>query len=672
MKSVSLVLIASACFLLNTPTWAQQKKATKTAPTAKIQTVPTPVASAMPWVFTFGKDTVYKAEFERLLSKNKKDKERPTEAEVREYLELYQNFKMKVNEAKLIQLDTLNSFKSELAGYRKQLANPYLTDKKVTDDLIKEAYERMKMEVNASHILINCAENASPKDTLAAYNKINALRNRILKGEVFDSVAAKSSEDPSAVRNNGNLGWFTSFQMIYPFETQAYSTPKGQVSMPFRTRFGYHILKVNDKREARGEVKVQHIMLQTGPSAGSDVLTEAKLKADSVYVKLMAGEKFETLVEQYSQDQGSKANGGNMNYFSSMSNYPEQFKETAFALNKGDVSKPFQTDYGFHIIKIIDKRGVAAFKDVEESIKTKVGRDSRAESSKLVVAQRIKRQNNYKEFAANLNEFNVSVDSTFLLSTWNPTEKQLMNNKPVMSLNDRKFTVADFAMFAKTRQEARPGESVVMVLNGLFKKFSDEKALEYEESMLEQKYPDFKNLMQEYHDGILLFDLTDKKVWTKAVNDTTGLEAFYNNNKQKYMWKDRVKYDTYTCLDAKVKKEAMKMAMAGKIGDEIKAKVNKKMVGSLVITETRSEKTENPTAEKLWDKKGVQDIPNENGSFKFYVVHGIVAPEPKALKDTRGVATSDYQNYLEKEWLKELKAKYLVTVNEQVVNSLFK
>ncbi|MES2778490.1 MAG: peptidylprolyl isomerase [Bacteroidota bacterium] len=665
MKSTSFLLVATTC--ISSMALAQKPVTKAVKPAAKPLVI---AAAPSPWVFTFGSDTVYKAEFERLLSKNKKDKERPTEADVREYLELYQNFKMKVKEAELMKLDSIASFKTELAGYRKQLANPYLTDKKASDGLIKEAYDRMKQEVNASHILINCAENASAKDTLVAYNKIMGLRNRIVKGESFDSIAAKNSDDPSAVKNFGNLGWFTSFQMIYPFETQAYNTPKGQLSMPFRTRFGYHILKVVDKRAARGEVKVSHIMLQTGPSATQDVIDMAKAKADTVYQKLMAGESFDKMVEQYSQDQGSKANGGVMNYFTGYSNYPEPFKEMAFSLNKGDISKPFKSDYGYHIINIIDKKGVPELKEVEESIKSKVGRDSRAESSKLVVAERIKKQNNYKEYTANLKEFIASVDTTFLQATWMPTEKQL-TTKPVMSIGSKMITVTDFAAYAKGNQEARPGESVQMILTGLFKKFSDEEALKYEEGLLEQKYPDFKNLMQEYHDGILLFDLTDKKVWTKAVSDSTGLDRFHSENKMKYMWKDRVKVYTYSCVDAKAKKEAMKMAAAGKSGEEIKAKVNKKLAGSLVITENKYEKTD-AQGEKYWDKKGVVDVPNESNLFKFYVVEGIVAPEPKALKEARGLVTSDYQNYLEKEWIKELRAKYPVSVNNPVVDSLFK
>lgn len=669
MKKICILFTALG--ILSTSAFAQTKKtANKTTPKPAAAPVAQTPPKPAPWVFTYGSDTVYKPEFERLLSKNKTSKDAPDEKAVREYLELYENFKMKVKEAKLKQLDTMQSFTTELSGYRNQLAKPYLSDKKVTDALINEAYDRMKWEVNASHILINCAENANPKDTLAAYNKILDLRKRYLKGERFDSLAAKYSEDPSAVKNFGSLGWFTSFHMIYPFESYAYHTPKGEVSMPFRTRFGYHILKVNDRRAARGEVKVAHIMVRTGPGASDEVMKEAKEKIDSAYMKLMKGESFDNMVEQYSQDDGSKANKGVMNWFGSFSNFPEEFKDIAFSLQKDEVSKPFKTSFGYHIIKVLDKRPLPEQKEIEESIKTKIARDSRAESSKVVVAQRIKKENNYKEYAANIKEVSALLDSNFLKGTWVYDDAKA-NNKPVVSFNKQEYTESELGRYLQMNQEAQPNGSIQMTFNKMFRRFSDDKALEYEESQLEVKYEDFRNLMQEYHDGILLFDLTDKMVWTKAVSDTAGLEKFHEANRNKYMWKERVKVLTYSALDEKAKKEAMKMATAGKSADEIKTKLNKKVGGTIVVTEQKAERGENPAMDKLWDKKGVVDIPNEGSSYKFYVVEGIVGPEPKSLKEARGMVTSDYQTYLEKEWIKSLRDKYPVTVNEETVKTLF-
>lgn len=666
------VLLFSAAGLIATAVQAQKTKPKTSKPAAK-PVVQAPVTAGNPWVFTYGTDTVYKNEFERLLTKNRNPKETPTEENVREYLELYQNFKMKVREAKLMQLDTFTSFKTELAGYRKQLANPYLTDKKVTDGLIKEAYEHMQTEVKASHILVTCSENAKPADTLAAYNKILALRNRIVKGEAFDSVAAKESQDPSAVSNYGNLGWFSAFDMIYDFEKMAYTTPKGQLSMPFRTRFGYHIIKVADKRAARGEVKVQHLMRTTGENATAETRSQQKQLTDSIWNMIKNGsQSFDDMVAQYSQDEGSKPNKGIMNWISSGSRFPEEFKEVAFNLEKGDVSAVFSTSYGYHIIKLVDKKPIPALKEIEESIKTKISRDSRAESTKSAVAQRIKKENNFTENTANFKAFASSCDSSMFMDGFELDESKY-GKKELFKLGNKSFNDLDFAKYlVNSHDYFQPGQSVYMMVSNIYKRYVEEKALGFEETQLEEKYEDFRNLMQEYHDGILLFDLTDKMVWGKAGIDTIGLEKFHEANKNKYMWKDRVRVLTYSCLDEKTKKAAMKMAAAGKTADEIKAKLAKKITGAVVVVEQKAEKGENVNLDKLYNAKGVVDIPNENGQFKFYYVVGIVGPEPKTLKEAKGLVTSDYQSYLEKEWIKSLRAKYPVTVNEEVIKTLFK
>jgi len=661
-----LVFIAFTGILLSAS--AQKKIATKKPEAKKIAA---PASKPNPWIFTYGKDTVYQQEFERLLTKNRKDKENPSKEEISEYLELYQNFKMKVKEAKLLQLDTFSGFKSELAGYRKQLANPYLTDKKVTEGLIKEAYERTKLEINASHILINCAENASPKDTLAAYNKILELRKRITKGETFEDVAKNHSEDPSASRNNGNLGWFSAFYMIYPFETQSYTTPKGQVSMPFRTKFGYHIVKVIERRPARGEVKVAHIMIQTQQNADETEIKIAQAKTDSIYKLIIGGESFEKMAKDHSSDMSSNQNGGVMNFFNSFSNFPENFKDIAFNTEKGEVTKPFRTDYGWHILKVLEKKPVPELAEMEESLKNKISRDSRSESSRLVVAQRIKKENKYLEYPLVVKEFTSLLDSNFNNGNWEPNYDKI-SDKVIVSINDKKWTMRDFANYVRTVQEPHKGESVDMIVLSIYKKYTDEKALEYEEVILETKYEDFKNLMQEYNDGIMLFDLTDKKVWTRAVTDTAGLEAFHQLNNTKYMWKERLMIHTVSCLDEKTKIAAMKMAKSGKSKEDIGAKFNKKLKGTVVFEMSKHEKGSNNKMDLLWSSKGVSDLPNENNTYKFIIVDGVVGPEPKTLKEAKGMVTSDYQNHLEKEWLKEMRSKYPVSLNQKAIDNLFK
>lgn len=664
MKKIASLALSFLVLSITNQTFAQKGKKAP-APTVKLA----PVAKPNPVVFIYGTDTVYQNEFERLLYKNKTSKDKLGEKEVREYLDLYINFKLKVKEAKVLKLDTNNNFVTELAGYRKQLSNPYLTDKKVTESLMQEAYQRMKTEINGSHILLFCNENASPADTLAAYNKLLDIRKRALKGENFDSLASKYSEDPSAKKMGAKLGWYTVFQMVYPFENQSYKTAKGDISMPFRTQFGYHILKINDKRPARGEVKLAHIMIRTPYDAAPEQIQDAQNKVDSIYNQIKNGENFGTLAEKYSQDEASSKNKGEMNWVASLSGYPDEFKDIAFSLNKDEVSKPFKTNFGFHIIKLIDKRPLGEFKDVQDVIKQKTNKDSRSESSKAAVIARVKKENNYKENLANLKAFTATIDSSFISATWNYDEAKVSTNN-LFTIGTASYTVKDFAAYLKANQQPLEKASVQMAAQHMFRTWADEKCLAYEESILDTKYEDFRNVMQEYNDGILLFDLTDKKVWSKAVSDTIGLEKFYEANKNTYRWKDRVSYSIYTCLNEKTKVDAVKMFSKGKTEAEVFAKLNKKVAGTISSKEVKSERSD-ATADKLWDKKGIVDIANAEGSFKFYFVHGVVNSEVKTLKEAKGIATSEYQNQLEKDWIKELRAKYNIVINEETVKGLF-
>lgn len=664
MKKIASIALSILVLSITNQTFAQKGKKSNTTAVKVI-----PITKPNSTIFVYGTDTVYQNEFERLLYKNKTNKDKLTEKEVREYLELYINFKLKVKEAKALQLDTNSNFKTELAGYRKQLANPYLTDKKVSETLMQEAYQRMKTEINGGHILLFCNENASPADTLAAYNKLIDLRKRALKGENFDSLASKYSEDPSAKKQGSKLGWFTVFQMVYPFENNAYKTEKNEISMPFRTQFGYHILKVNDKRNARGEVKLAHIMIRNQYEAAPEQVLDAQNKIDSIYGLIKHGESFEAMAEKFSQDEASNKNKGLMNWMASLSGYPEEFKEIAFSLNIGEVSKTFKTNFGFHIIKLIEKRPLGEFKDVQDIIKQKTNKDSRSESSKAAVVTRVKTENNYKENSANLKAFANTLDSSFINATWTYDEEKISTN-PLFTIGKATYTVKDFAAYLKANQQPLEKASIFMAVNHTFHNWANDKCLAYEESILGNKYEDFKNVMQEYNDGILLFDLTDKKVWSKAVSDTIGLEKFYENNKDNYKWKERVSYSIFTCLNEKTKNEAVKMFSKGKTQTEIFAKLNKKIAGAISSKEVKSERTD-ATADKLWDKKGIVDIANVENNFKFYLVNGVVNSETKTLKEAKGIATSEYQNQLEKDWIKELRGKYNITVNDDAVKGLF-
>lgn len=623
-------------------------------------------------LMTIGQDKVTVAEFETVYKKNNTKEATNDAKSLNDYVDLFVNFKLKVREAEELKLDTAKSFRDELAGYRKQLAQPYLTDKDVNEKLLKETYDRLQEDVHASHILVKVPEGALPKDTLEAYNKIMKIRTRILKGEGFNKVAAEKgiSDDPSAKDNGGDLGYFTALQMVYPFESAAYSTKVGDVSMPVRTRFGYHIIKVSDRRKAQGEVLVAHIMVKTPPNMTKEDSINAHSKINEIYSKLKAGAKFEELATQFSDDKTSAKKGGELMWFGT-NKMPMEFEKASFALkNKNDISEPVKTKYGWHVIRLVDKRGLASFDVMKNELKDKVTKDSRSQAGRASLIAKIKAEYKFKENLAARDEFIKVIDSTVFEGTWDKAKAAALK-KPMFNFNDKQYTQADFANYIASHQNKRPKIDRTVLINQLYKQFVDESAITYEESRLDQKYPEFKALMEEYHDGILLFELTDRKVWSKAVKDTAGAKEFYEKNKNNYMWEERADAVVYSCSDATVAQQVRKMLTEKKSEKDILAAINKDTQLNLQTESRLFSKGENEFVDKSW-KQGISADMNSEKDKKTVIVavNKIVPPGPKSFQDAKGMVTADYQNYLEKEWLAELRKKYVVTIDKNVLATI--
>jgi len=630
-------------------------------------------AQTDPVLMTIGGSNISKSEFEKVYKKNNKDVSYDAKS-VREYLELYINYKLKVKEAEEEKLDTSEAFITELKGYRKQLAQPYLTDKEVTDNLVKEAYERMKKDIRASHILFKLPSDALPKDTLATYNKAMKIRDKIMKGADFATMAREHSEDqPAAKENGGDLGFFTGMQMVYPFETAAYNLKTGEVSMPVRTRYGYHLIKVTDSRPAQGEIHTAHIMVKTQGSNDKDsVNIAAKQKIDELYAKLKAGEKFEDLATQFSDDKGSARSGGILPWFGTGRMVPE-FEKAAFELKAdGDYSAPVRTSYGWHIIKRIERRGIPSFEDKQNELKTLVARDSRAELSKTSLVNRIKKEYGFKETAKSKDEFINSLDSALAKGEYDAA-KSAAFNKPLFTIGDKTYTQTDFAAYLASHQTKKGGTDSKKVAMMLYDQFVTESCLAYEETNLDKKYPEFKTLMQEYRDGILLFDLTDRKVWSKAMKDSAGLANFYELHKNDYMWGDRVNAVVYTSANKQIADNVRKlMKKKGTTPSAIADEVNKDSQLNLTVKEGKFVKGDNEMVDSVKWVKGVSPDMNKNGQVVFVDIREVIPPSPKTLDEAKGLVTADYQTYLEKEWIEVLRKKYVVTVNEQVLATVGK
>lgn len=758
---------------------------------SKSTTSPAPAAAVNngPVIETLGTVPVYTNDFLYVYRKNNPAPgATTTEGDARqattipEYLDLYTNFRLKVLDAEQRGLDTTSGFRRELDGYRQQLAQPYLTEKSVTDQLVKEAYDRMKQEVNASHVLIMVGPDADPKDTLAAYERISKVRQKVTSGgQDFDMVAKEESQDPSAKQNNGSLGYFTAMQMVYPFENAAYKTPVGQVSPIIRTRFGYHIIKVNNMRPAQGEIKVAHLMVRASPGMPKEDSIAAKKKVDEIYARVQKGEDWKKLTSQFSEDAGSAQQGGELPAFGTGRMIPS-FEEAAFALkNPGDISKPVLTPYGWHIIKLTERKPLPTYADMEASLKSRVAKDSRSELNKAAFLKRVRRENDVKDVDATrklvIEKADTALVSAHFTFTEDPKNKTL--GMPLMTIKGQPVTVRDFYTWLKTNQRARPkGGSPQYVMGLYLDQFAEQRLTDYEKSHLEEKYPDYRMLVKEYRDGILLFQLMDEKVWSKAIEDTTGLKKFFADNKESYRWGQRLdatmlsaadkgtldqalalmkkgRYSTKRALpepillpegkDAFTKsdsalldqiairmqqdtaltirlvggvdsKEAADKKLAGlaqrrarKAADYMikKGKLDAKRVA--VGTAPKPAKEKDDAARKqnravafelfTSDLSGLEEMMNEKNPLALQIstrkfsqgdnkavdaapqqvgihqvekdgrvvqvrVKAVIAPGYKTLAEARGQATSDYQNYLEKQWIQELRAKHPVKVNQ--------
>lgn len=634
-----------------------------------------------PVLFSVGETPVHLSEFKYIYSKTNGDKADFSKASLQEYLDLYTNFKLKVKKAMEMKLDTISSLKQELDGYRRQLADSYLIDREVTEKLVDEAYERTKQDVDVSHIMINLAPNASPADTLAAYNKLLEAKKKLETGEDFAATAMVYSTDKSVSKNMGHIGFVTALfpNGFYALETAAYNSPMGKIQGPIRTTGGYHLFLVHGRRPARGEVEVAHIMVRLDKFPDG---IKARRAVDSLYTLLQGGANFEDLAKSSSMDQGTSAKGGYIGFFG-INRYERVFEDAAFSLkNDGDFSTPVQTTIGWHIIKRISLKSNEPFAVVKSRLQNQIKQDARFELSRLKMVERIKRESNFTEDRTTLSDFIATLEAdttkSFLTYKWKAPESP--STKPLFAFgNTEKITLGDFADYcskASRKRQQMATSGVAEAVKSLYSDYIGETALKHEEHMLETKYPEFKSLMREYEEGVMLFEVTKMEVWDKASADSVGLEAFFEKNKTNFKWEERAVVSQYALVE-KSKDKINQIREFSKHNDPeaVLAKFNTEAEKILSRIEKQYEKGRNEVVDKMEWKIGALsavDISKRDKSYNFFKLEQMLPPGQKTLQEARGYVVADYQDYLEKRWLEALRKEYKVKLNEKVFNSMVK
>lgn len=624
-------------------------------------------------LMTVADQEVTVGEFRYIYEKNNGEGANYQEASLNEYLDLYTKFKLKVAEAKAMGLDTVSVLNKELDGYRKQLADSYIMDKEVVKTLTKELYERKKEDIKLSHILITISKRANAGEIETKRQAALDILNKIKSGEDFATLAKKYSEDKASAAIGGDFGWLTAKlpSGFYDFENAMYTLKKGEVSDLIRTPLGWHIMKVQDTRPARGQIKVAHILKRTKENPNV-----AKTEIDKIFSELSNGADFAELASKNSDDDKTAKKGGELAPFG-IKVYEGAFEEAAFGLQKdGEISRPIKTKIGFHIIKRLEKVDLEDYPQFEAKTLASLKKDSRYETQKERVVEEIKLNAGYKLNQNTLDRFTNAQTPEIYTYKWKPTE--LVDDVLFTFGGEKDYLLSTFITYLKSNTRMRLrydkkdpiAESVGQMLEGYVK----ETTLKYEQSNLEKRHPEYKSLMREYEEGILLFEASKQEVWDKASQDTLGLYTYYEANKSDYMWLPRADLATYNVKANEEKKANEVYKYAKKKNDEkLLKKFNKKE--SIVTSEiNKVERASKSLGNIDWEEGARSELvyDEKKGEATFTKILKIYPPMIKTLEEARGYVIADYQDQLEKEWVKKLKSKYEVKLNKEVVNQLKK
>lgn len=614
-----------------------------------------------PVLMTVGGKPVTLSEFEYLYHKNNVQQSTPQDIE--EYLKLFISYRQKVAAAEELGLDQTEAFKKEFNTYRNDLAAPYLVDKAVEDSILQAQYERMKEDVDVSHIMLFFQ---SPGQTLEQKKALmDSLLTCLNAGENFDSLAIKYSADMGSASKGGRMGFIKANRFPAAFEDAAYTVAVGSYSGVISTPMGYHIVKVNGRRPARGQVLVEHILRLTRGKSAEEAQAQ-KQYIDSLYTLVANGENFEVVAKANSEDPGSAAQGGRLPWFGVGQMVP-QFEDVAFSLADNEISAPFETAYGYHIIKRLEGKGIDSFEQAKSSILSFISRDERGQLPAQRKLAQLKKEYKAKvetktvaKLAKQIEEIG-GVDSVMLASFQS-------SDVVVAKVGKKKIVLSE--VMAKELPNGFAGgvEQQVAQLEGAINRYIDATVIATKQEKLMAEDPAYRNLVNEYRDGMLMFEVQDRFVWSKAKADQEGLEAYFNTNAMKYAWdaprfKSRIIFAENDSVLAEVKSYLSKNSVAA---DSLVTDLRKQFGKAVKVERVLAAKGENPITDHLGFGA---EKPESNGRWKVYMAfEPKLIAQPEEAADVRGVVITDYQDYLLEQWVKELEEKYPAEVNQKVLS----
>jgi peptidyl-prolyl cis-trans isomerase SurA len=645
------------------------------SPKSIIQPVDKEPSAPVP-LMTIGNEEVFADEFLHILSKNRAFQEKEAimdQAIFKENFELFVNFKLKVKEAENRGLDQTEEFEREFSMFKEDLIRPFLIKNSLQEGELMKAYNRMQEIVKASHILLQFPANASREDTIAVFRMAQKLKTQSEEGADFNELALEYSDDPSAQENKGSLGYFTALQMVHQFEDAAFGIEVGEISEPILTNYGYHIIKLEDRKPNPGEIRVSHILVRS--QSGDPVAEERALRrVGDIYTELQKEESvWEEVCAQYSEDQGTKNSGGLLPFISIGSVIPD-FEKVAFSLTEiGEISPPVKTPYGYHIIRLEDKKPLATFEEMEPMIKSKILRDSRSTLIQSQVTSIQKSRFNFEENEALVDSLISKFENQSRAMIEQELENPNLENQQLFSINGVPTELSDLREFIQSNtQTIRPGTRNYFAT--WYDKFVEVSLNQSEEKYLEENNKEYQLTLKEYRDGILLFTLMNENVWQKALEDSLGQVSFYEKNVDRYQWKERTE-----ALIVKMAKDNVSAGVRRFLSDK---SYQKNLVSRLentflnddplafTIDNNIYEFDSHPILSRVMDKKSLQEIKIDNKTH-FILLGNKIPAGPKKFDETRGKVIQDYQEYLDKSLLETLKANYIIRINEEEKNRVY-
>lgn len=622
-------------------------------------------------LLTINSNPVYSSDFTKVFNKNLDLVVEESQKNVTGYLDLFIDYKLKITEAYAQELDKNQQYIKEFKKYEDQLAKKYIYDKRVVSKLVEEAYDRSLEEINAEHILVLSNLNDSPNDTLKAYNKIKEAHVKALKGENFTSLVIEYSEEPGAKKSKGKLGYFTAFQMVYPFENTAYNTKVGEISQITRTSFGYHIIKINDRRKKKPKINVSHIMIFSNKDKKAE---DPEERINELYAMIMQGEPFEKIAKQFSEDKNTGVKGGQLKTFGPGDLKAPKFENAAYSIkNEGEIIAPIQSAFGWHIIRLNEKFSIPSFEEQKDDIEKKVKGGARALVVTQAINNKIIKKYGFKEGESYISYFNNFVNDSILSRKWTYSSIPLTENQILFTIGDHDVTYTDYAEYLRDNQKTiKKYINKESLLIDMYVKFKNETLKNYFKERLEVENTEYATIINDYRNGLLVYDVMNKNIWQIAKTDSTGLKDYYEKTKNNYKWKKRLDVDIYSSSDEITTKQVQTLLMRGEESATIKKQINSDGKINVITVSDVFEIDQSELPEDLIPEKGVSDIKLNDGFYVVVNIKEVIEPTLKEFDEVRGTVISDFQTEIEKKWMQSLRDKYEVKINNKSLKKLKK